>query len=111
MTSSNGRSTANRPWWQEQDGVAVTVLAFNCCSSQIQRMSAVHKPEKLRPWSASDAAPIGASGLVRIDCARLGPFFRCNSQGLPAVSVPSSGLLLSAHLPSGSVEPLAVETS
>lgn len=35
------------------DGVAVSVLAFDCAGDRVQRIWAVLNPEKLRPWTVS----------------------------------------------------------
>ena len=36
-----------------QDGVIVTVFAFDICGDRINRIWAVRNPEKLRPWTTA----------------------------------------------------------
>ena len=36
----------------QQDGVTVTVIAFDVAGDRIKRMWAVRNPDKLRPWTA-----------------------------------------------------------
>jgi hypothetical protein len=36
----------------QQDGVTVTVFAFDIAGDRIQRIWAVRNPDKLRPWTA-----------------------------------------------------------
>jgi hypothetical protein len=35
----------------EQDGVAVTVMAFDIAGGRIRNLCAVRNPDKLRPWT------------------------------------------------------------
>ena len=37
----------------QQDGVTVTVIAFDVAGDRIKRIWAVRNPTKLRPWTAS----------------------------------------------------------
>jgi hypothetical protein len=38
----------------QQDGITVTVYAFDIAGDRIKRIWAVRNPEKLRPWTVSD---------------------------------------------------------
>src|SRR5215471_4444789 len=42
----------------QQDGVTVTVFAFDVAGDRIKHIWAVRNPDKLRPWTAADAPPI-----------------------------------------------------